>query len=368
MTKQRIAFITTRFSTGGAELNALLMAQQFIARGYDAELWSLYRAGNLAHGDVPVRVMLGEAPKSLTKMLKMIGNLRGAIQDFRPDIVHGLQPLANVLTSIAMAGKGRFVASQHNPAESQRATIRWMEGALGSTKLYAGNVAVSHAVADSYSGYSAGYRRKLTVIHNGLPPLTPSDDDKAASRAKLGLPQDVPLIGNIGRLHEQKNPEFLVALMKKLPEVHLMLAGDGPDDAALQAQAANMRDRVHFVGRVADEDVTRAYRALDLFTFPSRYEGFGRAPIEAMHEYRPVLAHDLPITREVIGEHGVLVPLDPNVWSREIRRMLAGPAIDLTAAHEHAVSFSLEAMIDKYLAVLDPDAARQEVSHEWENG
>lgn len=366
MTKLRIAFITTRFSTGGAELNALLMAQQFIALGYDAELWSLYRAGDLAHGDVPVRVMLGEAPKTPAKFLKMVGNLRTAIREFRPDVVHSLQPLANVLTSLALAGKGRFVASQHNPAESQRATIRWMEGALGSTGLYAGNVVVSHAVADSYGAYSKAYRRKLTVIHNGLPPMVSSADDRVESRAKLKLPQDVPLIGNIGRLHEQKNPEFLVALMEKLPEVHLMLAGDGPDEATLRAQAEPMRDRIHFVGRVADEDVTRCYRALNIFTFPSRYEGFGRAPIEAMSQGIPVLAHDLPITREVIGTHGTLLPLDLDRWAAEVRRMLVDPGIDLAAAHERAMSFSLGAMVDKYLAVLDPGfgsgTARQEVS------
>jgi glycosyltransferase involved in cell wall biosynthesis len=347
--QQRIVCLTTRFSTGGAELNALLLAKEFIARGHKAEIWSLYRAGDLNVGDVPSRIMLGDKPKSPVSFLRMLARFNALIGAFRPDVILGFQPLANVVGSLGMIRRGRFVASQRNPAESQSGVLGRIEEVIGSTRLYTGNIAVSEAVLDSYSRHLAPYRQRMQVIHNGLPPLPDITDNKIAARQHLGLPLSVPLVGTIGRLHKQKNQLFLLQTLKHLPDVHLMIAGDGPDEGMLRDAASSISERVHFLGRIEGADVPRAYRALDLFLFPSIYEGFGRSLIEAMAMRVTLIANDIAITREVTGGMASLLSLDPLRWSQEIRRGLHNGLYDLESAHMRATSFSLDAMTNRYL-------------------
>lgn len=349
-----VACITTRFSTGGAELNALMLADGFRSLGMRSELWALYRAGDLDTGAIPSRVMLNRPPRGAKDLWAMACGLHRAVRDFAPDVILGFQPLANIMASLRMAFSGRFVASQRNPAHSQSILMRHIEGLVGSTPLYHANIAVSESVLNSYSGYLAPYRAKMTVIHNGLPPLPAITDDKVTARRRLGLPEAVPLVGAIGRLHVQKNQIFLLDVMSILPGVHLMLAGDGPDEAMLRAAVASrgISDRVHFIGRIDGEDVPRAYKALDVFLFPSLFEGFGRSLIEAMALNVPMVVHDLPVTREVTDGIPPLLPLDPAAWAKAIETCLRGNSYDLADARARAEAFGLQKMIDSYAHVI----------------
>lgn len=352
----KVACLTTRFSTGGAELNALMLARGFSEQGMEAEIWSLYRAGELDTGEIRNRVMLEKAPRGPAGIVTMGLALHRAVSDFAPDVILGFQPLANIFGSLRMAFSGRFVASQRNPAESQSEFIKRIEALVGSTWLYDANVAVSQAVLDSYGRHPKPYRSRMKVIHNGLPPLHMTSDDKFEARRHFGLPVDVPLVGTIGRLHSQKNQNFLLEVLAMSPGVHLMLAGDGPDRTKLEAAAEDkaVASRVHFVGRVEGEDVTRAYKALDVFLFPSIFEGFGRALIEAMSLNIPLIANDLPITREVTLGITPLLPLDAASWSREISTAIRSCPYSLEEARLRAESFGLQTMIEKYARTIRP--------------
>jgi len=342
----KVLFFTTRHGTGGAELNSLMLAEQLAQQGFQTEMWCLYRVGDLRDTSVPLRVFSAAPPRSPAAFFKMAWQFLKAVREERPVAAFGFQPLANILGSLAMFGLGPFVASQRNPSSSQRLIIRVAEAVVGSTPLYHSNVCVSHAVCDTYRRYPAAYRRRLVVIHNGLPPLPSSPLSKRQARDSLGLPVEASVVGYVARLHQQKNPLFLLQVMELMQDWHLVFVGDGPMEAEVRARAARFGGRVHFLGRLDGQDLVNAYRSFDVLAFPSLYEGFGRTLVEAMSLGVPVVANDIPITREVMGDAGRFAPLDPTVWANELAN--AAHMKDRTVLSSRAGSFSLSNMVSQY--------------------
>ena len=141
-----------------------------------------------------------------------------------------------------------------------------------------------------------------TVVMHGVDCETfqPSPD-KPALRRSLGLPEDALLIGCFGRVRAQKGVDLLVdaacALLPSRPKAMVIFTGLITDDnRAFHAEqlaklrAAGVEDRVRFLGEIPWQDVVRHYQALDLFTAPARWEGFGLTPLEAMASGVPVVA------------------------------------------------------------------------------
>jgi glycosyltransferase involved in cell wall biosynthesis len=110
--------------------------------------------------------------------------------------------------------------------------------------------------------------------------------DPGAVRAELGLPPEAFVIGHVGRFVEAKNHAFLVdiarAVATRAPHTRVLLVGDGPLRPAIAQQVAHagLADRVVFAG--ARSDVPRLLQgAMDVFVFPSLFEGLGLALLEA---------------------------------------------------------------------------------------
>ncbi|WP_156840075.1 glycosyltransferase family 4 protein [Novosphingobium aquimarinum] len=359
-----VIFLASRYTTGGATLNARMLAEQFVARGISAELWCLYRSADLETTDVPVRVMLDHVPRSPLALGRMVRRFYAAVQGADPVAVVGFHPLANVMGALAATPHRRFIATQRNTSHSQSTILRHIEALLGATSRYHANIAVSHAVRQTYAHYSTAYLDKLTVIPNGLPPLAKLEEGKREARAALGLPQDGPLVGNIGRLHPQKAPEFLLEVASRIPEVTFVLAGAGPMAAEMENAVRARGLNLILPGRLEGQNVTRLLRSLDLFLFPSRYEGFGRTLLEAMSQGVPVIAHDLPVTREVLDRHGDFLPLDADRWAACIRNRIAEgcDAAKTERLVTHANSFALAPMVDRYAAMIFSAPTTERVS------
>lgn len=112
----------------------------------------------------------------------------------------------------------------------------------------------------------------------------------ARVREELGIPSDALVAGHVGRFDPPKNHEFLLRVFEKLPEnTRLILVGDGQLRQAAEKQAAELEiaDRVIFTG--IRGDVPRLLQAMDVFVFPSIYEGLGVAAIEAQAAGLPCL-------------------------------------------------------------------------------
>ncbi len=137
---------------------------------------------------------------------------------------------------------------------------------------------------------------------------------REAVRHKHDLPPNFALY--VGTLEPRKGLDTLVAAFGAIAAntaCHLVIAGKlGWYTKPLfrQIETLGLSQRVHVIDYVADEDMASLYNLADLFVYPSRYEGFGLPPLEAMACGAPVIASDAASLPEVVGEAGRLIPPD----------------------------------------------------------
>lgn len=187
----------------------------------------------------------------------------------------------------------------------------------GVRGLYAVSESAMQHFKMAYGPYIPASAR-LAVIPNGVDTVLfkPSRAARLQARERLGLPQHALLIGTVARLSSQKRPDMLLklfaALRLRFPDLHLVLAGSGPLEAEVRAQAMRLGllPWIVFTGFV--EAVHELMPALDLHVLMSRNEGFGIATVEAMACGIPVVATDVPGSSDILQgcEAGMLIPAD----------------------------------------------------------
>jgi glycosyltransferase involved in cell wall biosynthesis len=153
---------------------------------------------------------------------------------------------------------------------------------------------------------------RVRVIYNALPPHeAPLALSQADARASLGL-GDEPLLLTVARLMPWKGVQHLITALRSVPDVRLVVAGDGELGGQLveQARAAGLGERVTFLGRVSRDGVARYMRAADYTVLYSGYEGLSHTLLESLRAGTPVIASDKGGNPEVVqhGVNGLLVP------------------------------------------------------------
>ncbi|MGH1399030.1 MAG: glycosyltransferase [Alphaproteobacteria bacterium] len=139
-------------------------------------------------------------------------------------------------------------------------------------------------------------------------------EDAATSidRAEYGVPKDAPLLLGLGRLHVSKGFDVLIPAVAALPDVHLWIAGEGPQRAELESLIAahDCGDRVRLLGWRSDR--AALFQAADICVFSSRYEPFGTVFVQAWAEKTPLITCNADGPRQFVrdGEDGVVVPID----------------------------------------------------------
>jgi glycosyltransferase involved in cell wall biosynthesis len=154
---------------------------------------------------------------------------------------------------------------------------------------------------------------KIRVIYNALPPdhslpdLTQQD-----AREQLQLDRDTPIVLTVGRILPWKGVDHLCAALAHVPDVRLIVAGDGPALEAAKAAAvsAGTADRVTFLGRVGRGQMPLWMKAADYVALYSGYEGLSHTLLESLRVGTPVIASDRGGNPEVVqhGVNGLLVP------------------------------------------------------------
>jgi glycosyltransferase involved in cell wall biosynthesis len=188
-----------------------------------------------------------------------------------------------------------------------------------------------------------------------------SNDSATAVRRRYDLPER--FLFYLGGLDVRKNLGVLFTALSELPEdVLLVVAGRTRHGKATlfpdwvrQATEMGIGHRVRFLGGVPEADKPLLYRAATIFVFPSRYEGFGLDPLEAMACGTPVVCSDAASVPEVVGEGGVLVaPEDATAWKVAIQRLWESDAERMDFAEKavaQAQSFSWDRTAEQTVAV-----------------
>jgi glycosyltransferase involved in cell wall biosynthesis len=152
-----------------------------------------------------------------------------------------------------------------------------------------------------------------------------------SARARLALPARYFLF--VSTLEPRKGIDTLLAAYRdiaaQVPEDLVIVGKRGWDCAGVDAQVreARLERRVHFTDYVADDHLPAAYNLATAFVFPSRYEGFGLTPLEAMACGTPVVCSDAASLPEVVGDAGILIPPgDTTGYGRAMSDLSAGDA------------------------------------------
>ncbi len=216
-----------------------------------------------------------------------------------------------------------------------------------------------HTLDDMQTYYGQPFGARADVIYNGIQTADFADTASFAHNR--------PYILGIGRHVPQKGFDILLRAFAQadLPGHDLILAGDGPERAALQALAVTLgiQNKVVFTGRADRAAAVSLFKGCAFFVLPSRQEPFGIVNLEAMTAGKAIIASRVGGVPEVVldGDTGLLVPPeDVDALARAVQQLACDAPLrqQLGAAGQaRAQSFAWPAIAEQYLGIY------QEVCH-----
>ncbi|MGB7998260.1 MAG: glycosyltransferase family 4 protein, partial [Photobacterium halotolerans] len=193
------------------------------------------------------------------------------------------------------------------------------------------NLAVCEALRQSMIELGA-VPDKVSTLRNGvdLELFSFSDESQQpALRQALNLPVNVPVILSVGLLIERKGHHLVIEALRHIPDALLLIAGTGPKAKALSALAKQhgVAQRVRFLGKLSQEELSAYYGAADLLALASDREGWANVLLEAMACGTPVVATNIWGTPEVVRkpQAGTLVERNVTAIAEGIRQLLKKP-------------------------------------------
>jgi glycosyltransferase involved in cell wall biosynthesis len=284
-----------------------------------------------------------------------------------PDIVHHHFP--NPMGDLAYllgARKAALVVSYHADVIRQRRLLPFYRPLMRRLLGRAQRIIASAPENVAASSVLTRWKDRVSIIPYGIDlrafELRDGEAEEAARRrAVFGK----PVVLFVGVLRPYKGLDILIEAVARVPGIHLVIAGRGPERLRLAAQAARagLTNRVTFLGYVPDSERRILLHAADVFVMPSidNREAFGIAQIEAMAAGLPVIGTDLPTGVRSVNPHGLagflVPPKEPDALAAAIARILSDERLRRTlgeAARKRAqLEFSAERMIRKTLQVYE---------------
>lgn len=190
----------------------------------------------------------------------------------------------------------------------------------------------SQATADDLVKYLRLSPERIRVVHLGVDPTfrtPPHVQARQSARQQFGF-NDRPVLLHVGNNWFYKNLEGLIKALAILQNGSnhskpvLVKAGKKLTSEQHElARSLGVADQIKEVGLLSGEDLQRIYWGADLLVFPSRWEGFGWPPLEAMASGTPVACSDRGSLSEVVGDAAAIVnPEEPEDIARKIREVL----------------------------------------------
>lgn len=236
--------------------------------------------------------------------------VRDLIREIDPDVLHFQDPLTTLRVFLTGIPAVRLTHCHGRPLHPPKSFV---EKAKRNWRRYTTDtyVCIDPVAAETLVDFGFARDGQCVVLPNAIDVERWRDlPSTQEARSTLDLPQDVKLMGMVGRLIEPKGFPDLFRLLQTMPSSwHAMFAGDGGDRARMErkAEQKGIRDRMHFVGAL--DNVRPAYAAMDAYVFLCQHEPFGLVLAEAM-------ASGIPL----FGLHGMgeYRALDPPLINEEV--------------------------------------------------
>jgi glycosyltransferase involved in cell wall biosynthesis len=292
-------------------------------------------------------------------------SLPGRLRRLAPDLVHLHYPNpSGDLAYLLGAPAAPLVITHHADIVKQRLLLPLYRPVQRRLFARARRIVATSPEAVVSTEILAAHRDRCAVIPLGIEldafALRPGEAEEVRALRAAGA----PLVLFVGVLRYYKGlPVLLRAVARARRPLRVVIAGRGPERAALEAEARRLgvADRVSFAGEVSDARRRVLMHAADVFALPSidRCEAFGLVQVEAMACGTPVVASDLPTGVRWVNRHettGLLVPPgDAAALAAALDRLLADPALrarlGAAARARAAETFGAERMVADTLAL-----------------
>ena len=367
----RVAHVITRMIVGGAQETVLLAAALADRARFDPVIVTGPQTGaegSLHEAARERGVELLVVPELVRQVsprrdTAVVPALRSAFGRLGADVVHTNSSKAGIVGRVAArrAGVRRVIHTVHGWPfhDHQRPPVAVVWKALERRAAPLADLLVVVAETDRAKGLAAGIGRpeQYVTVRSGLELDRYGPDAQARTqiRAELGLPPEARVVGAVNRLSPQKDPCTLVRAaayaLRQRPDSRLLLVGDGPLRARVEALVAELGLAHQVVLTGLRHDVPRLLAAMDVFVSASLWEGLPRTVLQAMATGVPVAATAADgVVDVVVDAHtGLLVPRSsPDLLGAAILRLLDDSALATrlsAAAAERLPAFDATVMV-----------------------
>ncbi len=320
---KKILLYTDTVQIGGAELQMLLLAK-FINK---SEFMPILACGNHKQLDnwcekfKKEEISVIRLEISSKHDLKQYSLLKEIIEQEKIDLlhIHVWNPASGRLGFLAgKSTKTPIITTEHDPFKLSLVKNIFKKHTLKSVKKI---ITVSKNNAQILKKLYPKHNQKISVIHNGIDTtwwksqlLRFTENDLKEIKEKVfHAKKDTLIIATIAELHERKGLKYLIKampeLVKKFPNVKLIIIGEGPQRKELEqlVKKLDMQANIELLGR--QNDIPFLLKSSNIFALPSRREAFGLVNAEAMICGLPVVATKVGGIPEIVADEktGILV-------------------------------------------------------------
>jgi teichuronic acid biosynthesis glycosyltransferase TuaC len=311
---------------------------------------------HLDHPRYPVIPRVGMSAAPLALCAAILPPLRRQIRDghdfdlidahyFYPDGVAAVLLGRALDRPISVTARG----SDLNVIARHAVPRRWIRWAARNAD---GLVTVSGGLKRRLVGLGVGAER-VRVLRNGVDLAVFRPHDREAARSTLGFNR--PTLLSVGNLVALKRHWLMVEALTHLPEVELVVVGEGPERAGIEklAREREVADRVRLLGRVPQDRLPEIYSAADLLLLVSTHEGWPNVLLESMACGTPVVVSLMDGIADIVGasEAGRILADDiPGGLASAIREILAAPP-SRAATRRYAEQFDWQSTTEGQIAL-----------------
>jgi glycosyltransferase involved in cell wall biosynthesis len=335
----RVLLLIDSFQMGGAErITAALLPH--LDRSRVTPILCTLRS----RGDSPLAAQLGDNIRRIDLGAKRMidpaafQRLLRLLQEEHIDLIHAqlqdstvMAVAAHKLTGIPVVVTRHLIGEDHL-SDGKRTLKQRLRNNLERISVQAGVarvITVSNATRDVYANQTGLPLNRFRTIYNGIDLEKFSRaEDKTVVKKALWLPMDNPLVTMVGVLRPGKGHSVCIEAARSVPNAHFVLVGDGMLRESLEAQAKDLKGRVHFLGQRMD--IAAILSATDIFVLPSDSEALPTVLIEAGAAGLPVVASNVGGVPEIVedGVTGILIPpQDPQALADAIKRLIDDPVL-----------------------------------------
>ena len=315
----RVVHLIHSLEPGGAEAVLVDLARAAPAAGLELAVMPLVRPRDerylAALRELDVAVLVLDLPSRWD--VRAFPRSLSLLRAWHPDVVHTHLKHADLVGAVGARRLGLPMVSTLHIVDNHAGAVAGFKRRLAATgrlATAARTITVSEAQRRWYlDAFPSAHPDRVVTIHNGITDpgrISPARPGSEAVRRSLGIPPGAVVVAQVGMLREGKGHHDLITalgLLGDIPDLRVLIVGDGPLRRSLELACVPLRDRLQFTGY--REDVPALLEAVDVVVQPSEFDALPTTLIQALAAGLPIVATAVGGIPEIVTpDEGILVP------------------------------------------------------------